>query len=1085
MPRESSTFSQSLLCNIKKSRKALVAVSLAIPMVSVSYAANNPLFNGREYVSGELIIKLKQSSAGKMAHSLNMASAPDSVLSSLPVAVKGYDVLSSKKQLSGLKTAQALGSSQSVILKINVDEQADIKATIEALQADSNIAYVQPNYIRHQQNLPTDPRFGEQWFLNNTGANGGVFHIDDYGSYQGYFGPEEGRNGTAGIDIGIEEAWKIEEGSSSTVVAVIDGLVDIDHPDLKDNIWVNSDEIPGNGKDDDGNGYVDDVNGYDFIGNKGDLRDVGEHGTHVAGIIGASCDNGIGVCGVNKKVSIMSLGLFSSTGGGDDASAIKAIYYAVDNGARVINASWGGPGGTDGDALMESIQYAGDNGVLFVTSAGNDGYDNDTPPSTSWWGTEVPSDANFPASYTCGSIVAVASSGSDDELSWFSNYGATTVDVAAPGSRILSTLPGSYGYMDGTSMASPVVTGIAALLFSQDPSRTAADVKKLIMDTVDKSSAYSGKMVTGGRVNVFKALSVDASKKPEVTLNVSKNSAFTLDITGSAVDPDDDGYIVEATLKITGTITKYGNEIPLVLSKSGTYYEQVTMPKDVGDIYEIEVSATDNEGKVSVESAKIQLGTIPNTAPQIAITKAESEGAGCITIAGTASDSDIGDSIDSVIVRIFGVADIEATVDGSGDWTAEKCGLSSGAYKVVATAFDTFGASTDSSVESVGIAGGDSVFGTLDNHVAAGRVDQYGFGWWWLVPETEQYKALKEKYCHSSGGGYDCSSEDTAFALYLCPGSTEWTDDNTACAADSGETDIALEVSSTSISAVENDFFEYDLTIKNNGAAQAAGVYLTMEQLTDNCSESGCGTPGEIQITSVDIAGGSCEITGGNAIYCPVGSVDSGSEVNITVTGLGVDSGNVYLSHQVDMANQDTDESNNSVSIEVQVHGSSTTEGEGEEEGEGEIEEGEGEIEEGEVEEGQTEEGEVEEGQPEEGVEEGEVEEGQVEEGQTEEGQAEEGQAEEGVEEGQPEEGVEEGEVEEGQPEEGVEEGEVEEGQVEEGQAEEGVQEGAAEGESEVTDGMDGGGAGGSGSFGWHLLLLLGFGAAFRFRKRK
>ncbi len=254
--------------------------------------------------------------------------------------------------------------------------------------------------------LPNDPLFSSLWGLHNLGQT------------------IEGATGTADADIDAPEAWDLTRGSNQVVIAVIDGGVAYDHPDLRDNIWVNTDETL-DGLDNDGNGYVDDVRGWDFASNDNDPWDPGGHGTHVAGTIAASGDNGIGITGVCWRARIMPVRFITAAGSGLESDAIAAIDYAVANGAQIINASWGGPDSVQ--ALKEAIADARDAGVLFVAAAGNSnpGVNNDVSP-------------HYPASFDLDNIIAVAASDPRDFLASFSHYGVTSVDIAAPGVSVLS-----------------------------------------------------------------------------------------------------------------------------------------------------------------------------------------------------------------------------------------------------------------------------------------------------------------------------------------------------------------------------------------------------------------------------------------------------------------------------------------------------------------------------------------------------------------------------------------------------------------------------------------------------------------------
>ncbi|MCB8753135.1 S8 family serine peptidase [Planktothrix agardhii 1810] len=286
---------------------------------------------------------------------------------------------------------------------------------------------------------------------------------------------------------------------------MIDTGVDYDHPDLSANIWTNPGEIAGDGIDNDSNGYIDDVRGWDFAYNDNNPMDVHGHGTHVAGTIAGKGNNGVGVTGVAWNAKIMPLKFLNDSGSGSLSNAILAINYATAKGVKLTNNSWGGGGYTQ--ALYDAINTAGQQGALFIAAAGNSSQNTDTTPA-------------YPASYDLANIISVASTTRTDGLSWFSNYGATTVDLGAPGSDIYSAWPNStYNTISGTSMASPHVTGAAALLWSQNPTWTAQQVKNRLMSTGDSISALNGKTVSGKRLNIYNALM--SSNLPTVTVNVS------------------------------------------------------------------------------------------------------------------------------------------------------------------------------------------------------------------------------------------------------------------------------------------------------------------------------------------------------------------------------------------------------------------------------------------------------------------------------------------------------------------------------------------------------------------------------------
>ena len=332
--------------------------------------------------------------------------------------------------------------------------------------------------------------FGSLWGLNNVGQNGC----------------------TLDADIDAPEACDELSNTAQVVVAVIDTGVDYTHPDLVANMWVNPVEIPGNSIDDDGNGYVDDVYGVKTITGTGDPKDDFFHGTHVADTIGAVQNNGIGVACVARNVKIKAVKFLDSTGSGYLSDSIEAIEYTRRMGAKIMNNSWGCAGWYD-SGLRDAIAATGVADMIFA-AAGNSTSDNDVYPF-------------YPAGHRLENVVRVAATDCTDGLAYFSNYGRTTVDLGAPGYNILSTFPTymttamyNYGFhtdyeiISGTSMATPHVAGALAMLKSEYPSMSHTELIQRLLDTVDPIAALSNKCVTGGRLNLEKAVcpvSTDAS----------------------------------------------------------------------------------------------------------------------------------------------------------------------------------------------------------------------------------------------------------------------------------------------------------------------------------------------------------------------------------------------------------------------------------------------------------------------------------------------------------------------------------------------------------------------------------------------
>lgn len=320
------------------------------------------------------------------------------------------------------KNAAIVGKRFKILSKLRGYEYVLLKSSksktmemVKALRNEPRVLAVSPNYLNKSDATPSDPRFGELWGMHNTGQTGG----------------------TEDADIDAPEAWEVATGSSNVVVVVIDSGLDYTHEDLAANAWVNAAEQSGTaGVDDDGNGYVDDVHGIDPCNGDTDPMDDNGHGTHCAGTIGAVANNGVGVAGVNWNVKVMGLKFLDAGGSGYNSDAIECIEYAIDQKVNygqnipVINASWGG--GSFDQTLKDAIDAAGAVGILFCAAAGNSGTDNDSSP-------------HYPSSYDSGSIIAVTATDHNDELvSGMSNWGATSVDLAAPGDAILSTIPPAY-----------------------------------------------------------------------------------------------------------------------------------------------------------------------------------------------------------------------------------------------------------------------------------------------------------------------------------------------------------------------------------------------------------------------------------------------------------------------------------------------------------------------------------------------------------------------------------------------------------------------------------------------------------------
>ncbi len=435
---------------------------------------------------------------------------------------------------AGLSRVKEFGNRQFVLGRIAAGRS--VEAVLQACRAQAEVEYAEPNYKLYIYAAPATPPV----FPNDERFN------DLYGMHQ-----------SNDNDIDAPEAWGLTTGDPNLIVGIIDTGIDYDHEDLKANIWFNPGESgnkANNRVDDDGNGYIDDFRGWNFVFNNNDPYDDNDHGTHCAGTVGAIGNNSKGVVGVNWQVKLMALKFLGQDGSGTTAAAAEAIIYAVNNGAKVLSNSWGG--GEASQTLEDAIKYAHQHGVIFLAAAGNDGLNNDNT-------------ANYPSNYGVANVVAVASSDRNDNLSSFSNYGRSTVDLAAPGSSILSCRPlNRYQLLSGTSMATPHVAGACALVWAKYPQLTAHQVIIRVLGGVDRKSAFIDRTTTGGRLNAANALSTN----PLIALTTDWRN--TTDTSGP--------YTVETGVVDDGSVAA----VRLIYTRNGGAADTLNMsPTGTPDMY--------------------------------------------------------------------------------------------------------------------------------------------------------------------------------------------------------------------------------------------------------------------------------------------------------------------------------------------------------------------------------------------------------------------------------------------------------------------------------------------------------------------
>lgn len=547
-----------------------------------------------------------------------------------PVKVKNTEYVSGEvlvQTQADLLTNKSITSQYEVI---SVDSETGVyllkssriagseKAAISELENTGLFSIIEPNYrVSIDAQIPRDPKWLELWALENYGQDSPA-----------------GIAGSKDADIRAKAAWDVTKGSRKVVVAVIDTGIDYTHPDLRRNMWVNQAEKNGTpGVDDDGNGYADDIYGWNFIssaqtapyhgqlGSPDPMDDHG-HGTHCAGTIGADGNNNIGITGVNWEVSLMALKFLSAGGSGNSMDQYRAIRYAIKNKVDIISASYGG--GAPSKLLEQAITDAGKAGILFVAAAGNDSANNDFQKQ-------------YPANYDVDTILAVAATDNRDQIASFSNFGAKSVHISAPGVAITSTFPvalaadsadkSPYRSWNGTSMATPHVAGAAALVLAADPSLKGNPValKKRLMSSVDYRPQLAGRVVSGGRLNLEMAVKGKTGNTPfgqgqwveekfqletprypteridqAWTIHKKGAQAIQLHIQSGVIDTEFDSALLydrlhRPIMKLPALISNYwtpairGDKVHLKFSNSIVQLQKYLGPKKVKDPEEIPI----------------------------------------------------------------------------------------------------------------------------------------------------------------------------------------------------------------------------------------------------------------------------------------------------------------------------------------------------------------------------------------------------------------------------------------------------------------------------------------------------------------
>lgn len=472
-----------------------------------------------------------------------------------------------RKLRAGVKPEAAIAKRWRVM---NFAGDANLKMMMDRMSRLPGVEWVEPDPVVSAAGIPNDSRFAELWGMHNTGQTAG----------------------TVDADIDAPEAWDILQGGA-VLVAVVDTGVDYQHADLASNIWVNPGEIAGNGVDDDGNGYIDDTRGWNFVAGNNDPYDDNQHGTHVSGTIAALGNNAKGVVGVNRQARILPLKFLNAQGYGYTSDAVEAIYYAIGQGAKVMNHSWSG--GSYSRALADAFTAAQNANIVMAVAAGNTAQDIDATPT-------------YPAALTHANIITVAATTHNDSLAYFSNYGARGVDMGAPGEAILSTVPGSgYAAYSGTSMATPHVAGAASLLLALNPNLTHAQIKDTLLASANPVAALAGKSVSGGRLNLQAALAA-TSNPPAANLPPVANAGadVTLARRASTVLNGTASFDPDGTIAAYAWVSSNSGVVGILSGATTATPTIMASPRArAGTVVTLTLTVSDNQGLKSSDEMKV------------------------------------------------------------------------------------------------------------------------------------------------------------------------------------------------------------------------------------------------------------------------------------------------------------------------------------------------------------------------------------------------------------------------------------------------------------------------------------------------